>query len=112
MLRTPPRRVEAQMSGGGQERGIRSGTVATHLAVGLGKACEVAAAEMEADSEHVRQLETQLREGIQGQLQGVVLNGPDDPKHRWGLAEAGAGGGGGGGSSGRGCDDALPAQGF
>lgn len=35
-------RLEAQMSGGGQERGLRSGTVPTHLVVGLGKACEVA----------------------------------------------------------------------
>jgi cysteine desulfurase len=79
------------MSGGGQERGIRSGTVATPLVVGLGKACEVALREMETDSEHVRRLESKLREGIQGGLAGVVLNGPDDAKHRWAGGQ-GAGG--------------------
>jgi cysteine desulfurase len=80
----PAHRVEAQVSGGGQERGIRSGTVATPLVVGLGKACEVAQREMATDSAHVERLERRLRQGIQGALQGVVLNGPDDPKHRWG----------------------------
>lgn len=71
------------MSGGGQERGIRSGTVPHPLVVGLGKACEVARREMEVDSEHVRRLEAKLREGIQGRLAGVVLNGPDSAEHRW-----------------------------
>jgi hypothetical protein len=49
----PRVRLEAQMSGGGQERGLRSGTVPTAAVVGLGAACEVAAAEMEADSRHI-----------------------------------------------------------
>lgn len=40
--RRPRVRLEAQISGGGQERGLRSGTVPTHLVVGLGKAAEVA----------------------------------------------------------------------
>lgn len=47
-------RLEAQMSGGGQERGLRSGTVPTAVVVGLGAACEVAQQEMEADHAHVR----------------------------------------------------------
>lgn len=51
--RRPRVRLEAQMSGGGQERGLRSGTVPTAAVVGLGAACEVAAAEMEADHRHV-----------------------------------------------------------
>lgn len=50
--RRPRVRVEALQSGGGQERGIRSGTVPTPLAVGLGAACEVAQQEMEVWREH------------------------------------------------------------
>lgn len=50
----PRVRLEAQMSGGGQERGLRSGTVPTASVVGLGAACEVAGQEMAADHAHVR----------------------------------------------------------
>ncbi|CAL9769975.1 unnamed protein product [Musa acuminata subsp. burmannicoides] len=46
-------RVEPQMSGGGQERGIRSGTVPTPLAVGMGAACEIAEKDMEYDSRRI-----------------------------------------------------------
>lgn len=82
--RRPRVRLEAQMSGGGQERGLRSGTVPTAAVVGLGAACDVAAQEMEADSAHVRRLEQRLREGIMSQLEGVVLNGPSDvEQHRY-----------------------------
>ena len=45
--RRPRVRVEAPQSGGGQERGMRSGTVPTPLCVGLGSACQIAAEEME-----------------------------------------------------------------
>jgi cysteine desulfurase len=76
--RRPRVRLEAQMSGGGQERGLRSGTVPHPLVVGLGAAAEVAAAEMAADTAHVKRLERRLREGIAARLQGVVLNGPED----------------------------------
>jgi len=83
-LRRRPRvRVEAQMSGGGQERGLRSGTVPTPLAVGLGAACKVAQEEMDIDREHVARLEERLRSGIMSRLEGVVLNGPSDPAHRY-----------------------------
>ena len=47
MRRRPRVRVEPQMSGGGQERGLRSGTLPAPLIVGLGKACEVSIKEME-----------------------------------------------------------------
>ena len=47
MRRRPRVRLEAPQSGGGQERGMRSGTVPTHLVVGLGSACELAHQEME-----------------------------------------------------------------
>lgn len=81
--RRPRVRLEAQMSGGGQERGLRSGTLPTFLAVGLGKACEVAAAEMQADAAHVRRLASRLYEGVTSALPGVVLNG-DAEKRYWG----------------------------
>ncbi|GIL58368.1 hypothetical protein Vafri_13412 [Volvox africanus] len=81
--RRPRVRLEPLMSGGGQERGLRSGTVPTPLVVGLGAACEVAQREMEGDLRHVRRLEERLRTGITSQLQGVVLNGPADPAHRY-----------------------------
>mmetsp|Transcript_32349 Transcript_32349/g.71536 ORF Transcript_32349/g.71536 Transcript_32349/m.71536 type:complete len:461 (-) Transcript_32349:7-1389(-) len=81
--RRPRVRLEPIMSGGGQERGLRSGTVPTHLAVGLGKACEVAKQEMDADTRHVRRLEQRLREGLRSRLQGTQLNGPDDLTHRY-----------------------------
>jgi cysteine desulfurase len=81
--RRPRVRLEAQMSGGGQERGLRSGTVPASLVVGLGAACSVAAREMAADEAHVRRLEARLREGITSRLTGVQLNGPDDLAHRY-----------------------------
>eukprot|EP00882_Tetradesmus_deserticola_P015314 GHRQ01016311.1.p1 GENE.GHRQ01016311.1~~GHRQ01016311.1.p1 ORF type:complete len:180 (+),score=46.18 GHRQ01016311.1:555-1094(+) len=72
------------MSGGGQERGLRSGTVPTAAVVGLGAACEIASQEMAADHAHILKLEQRLRDGIMGQLQGVVLNGPEDVhRHRY-----------------------------
>ncbi|EFJ47065.1 hypothetical protein VOLCADRAFT_109150 [Volvox carteri f. nagariensis] len=81
--RRPRVRLEPLMSGGGQERGFRSGTVPTPLVVGLGAACEVAQREMEKDLAHVKRLEERLRTGIVSQLQGVVLNGPSDPAQRY-----------------------------
>ncbi|XP_072985655.1 cysteine desulfurase, mitochondrial-like [Typha latifolia] len=81
-LRRRPRvRVEPQMSGGGQERGIRSGTVPTPLAVGMGAACEIAAAEMDYDSRRVAALQERLLNGICSRLNGVVING--SVEHRY-----------------------------
>ncbi len=54
--RKPRVRIEAQMSGGGQERGLRSGTLPTPLVVGMGAACRVAAAEIDADSKWISYL--------------------------------------------------------
>lgn len=81
--RRPRVRLEAQMSGGGQERGLRSGTVPTFLAVGLGKACEVAVREMESDAAHVKNLADRLYHGITEKLQGVQLNGDESARY-WG----------------------------
>lgn len=81
--RRPRVRLEAQINGGGQERGIRSGTVPSFLVAGLGKACEVAAQEMENDRIHVERLAKKLYDGVTSKLEGVVLNG--DHEHRyWG----------------------------
>lgn len=64
--RRPRVRLEAQMSGGGQERGLRSGTVPTAAVVGLGAACEVAAAEMAADHAHIRRHAPHSTAGVSG----------------------------------------------
>merc|ERR1719333_636243 len=73
--RRPRVRVDPIMSGGGQERGLRSGTVPTPLAVGLGAACELASSEMEYDHSHVTRLSKMLVTGIQDKLDKVVRNG-------------------------------------
>lgn len=81
-LRRKPRvRVEPVQSGGGQERGIRSGTVPTALAVGFGKACEVAMQEMENDRRHAKKLWERLYNSITSRLDYVYLNG--DAEQRW-----------------------------
>ena len=67
--RRPRVRLEAQMSGGGQERGLRSGTVPHFLAVGLGAACEVAQQEMGRDQQHIKRLSDRLYHGITSQLE-------------------------------------------
>ncbi|KAL8167352.1 hypothetical protein V2J09_008851 [Rumex salicifolius] len=75
MRRRPRIRVEPQMNGGGQERGIRSGTVPTPLVVGFGAACELAMKELEYDDKRVRALQERLLNGIRSKLDGVVVNG-------------------------------------
>ena len=81
MRRRPRVRVEAQMSGGGQERGIRSGTVPTPLVVGFGAACELALQEMPYDEIHIRGLQQRLLQGIMSKIDGVVING--SMEHRY-----------------------------
>uniref|UniRef100_A0A914HEV6 cysteine desulfurase n=1 Tax=Globodera rostochiensis TaxID=31243 RepID=A0A914HEV6_GLORO len=78
--RRPRVRVEAQMSGGGQERGLRSGTVPAPLVVGIGEACAIAQREREFDYAHVSRLANRLMDGINARMQHVVRNG--DP-HAW-----------------------------
>lgn len=79
--RKPRVRIEALQSGGGQERGIRSGTVPTPLVVGLGAACEVSENEMEEDLEHVTRLSKKLVERIQNNITDIHRNG--DPEHTY-----------------------------
>lgn len=73
--RRPRVRIEPIISGGGQERGMRSGTVPHTLVVGLGSACEVAQQEMEYDRERISRLSERLIHGITSQLDHVIRNG-------------------------------------
>ena len=72
--RKPRVRIEAQMHGGGHERGMRSGTLATHQIVGMGEAFEIARQEMAAENERVRMLRDRLWQGI-SDMEEVYLNG-------------------------------------
>ncbi|KAK9173047.1 Aminotransferase class-V family protein [Cryptosporidium meleagridis] len=71
----PRRRIKPLIFGGGQERGMRSGTVPVPLAVGFGEACKIASSEMSSDSIHVKSLFDKLYKGITTQLPDVELNG-------------------------------------
>ncbi|XP_020598426.1 cysteine desulfurase, mitochondrial-like [Phalaenopsis equestris] len=85
-LRRRPRiRVEPQMNGGGQERGVRSGTVPTPLVVGFGKACEIAMKEMEYDGRRIAALQERLLKGIREKLDGVVVNGSIENRYAGNL---------------------------
>jgi cysteine desulfurase len=72
--RVPKLQLQAQMHGGGHERGMRSGTLATHQIVGLGEAAAIAAEEMAEESIRISQLRDRLWCGIQA-LGDVYLNG-------------------------------------
>ncbi len=72
--RKPRVRLEAQMHGGGHERGMRSGTLPTHQCVGMGEAFALAQAEMGADGERVRMLQKRLLTGLQD-IEQVFVNG-------------------------------------
>lgn len=72
--RKPRVRIEAQMHGGGHERGMRSGTLATHQIVGMGEAARIALEEMGADLERIRRLRDRLLTGIQD-MEEVYVNG-------------------------------------
>ncbi|KAJ3006126.1 cysteine desulfurase [Thoreauomyces humboldtii] len=73
--RRPRVRLEPIMSGGGQERGLRSGTVPTPLVVGLGAACSIAQKEMGYDAVRVKSLSERLVKGITAKVDHVVRNG-------------------------------------
>jgi len=79
-IRRKPRvRIEAQIHGGGHERGFRSGTLPTHQIVGMGEAARIAKAEMATDNERIRMLRDKLWAGLSS-MEAVVLNG--DLEHR------------------------------
>ncbi|MGG1947034.1 IscS subfamily cysteine desulfurase [Trinickia sp. NRRL B-1857] len=72
--RKPRVRIEAQMHGGGHERGMRSGTLATHQIVGMGEAFRIAREEMATENERIRMLRDRLLRGLT-QMEEVYVNG-------------------------------------
>ena len=77
--RKPRVRLEAQMHGGGHERGLRSGTLPTHQIVGMGEAFRIAKEEMATENERIRMLRDRLWTGL-SKIEQVFLNG--DWEHR------------------------------
>jgi len=78
--RKPRVRLEAQMHGGGHERGMRSGTLATHQIVGMGEACRIAKEEMEQDLAHVTAMRDRLWAGLNS-MEQVFINGDADKRY-------------------------------
>jgi cysteine desulfurase len=76
----PRVRLKAQIHGGGQERGMRSGTMPTPLCVGLGKAAQIALEDMEKDDARILQLRNYLYEKIKNNLESITLNGDLDAR--------------------------------
>ncbi len=72
--RKPRVRIEAQMHGGGHERGMRSGTLPTHQIVGMGEAYRIAKLEMGTEIERIRMLQNRLLNGLKG-IEEVYFNG-------------------------------------
>ena len=70
-------KLEAQMHGGGHERGMRSGTLPTHQIVGMGEAFAIAKADMQADCERITALRAKLWQGL-SEMPGVHLNGDSE----------------------------------
>jgi len=79
--RRPRVRLEPIISGGGQERGLRSGTLPTPLCVGLGTASRIAMEDFEKDTEWVNKLSERMYKGITSQLTDVILNGDADSRY-------------------------------
>ena len=77
--RKPRVRIEAQMHGGGHERGMRSGTLPTHQIVGMGEAFRIAKEEMATENERIRMLRDRLLNGLRD-IEEVYING--DLDHR------------------------------
>ena len=77
--RKPRVRIEAQIHGGGHERGMRSGTLPVHQIVGMGEACRIARQEMAEENARIAALRDRLWQGLQS-MEEIYLNG--DPEHR------------------------------
>lgn len=84
--RVPPIRLQPLLDGGGQESGLRSGTLNVPGIVGLAKSVEFCLADMEAESQRIRGLRDRLWAGLQAAIPGVRLNGPALGDSTWRLA--------------------------
>ena len=73
--------MEPIINGGGQERGLRSGTLAPPVVIGFGKACEVAQADMQSDLAHAERLSKRLIDGIESRVENTQLNGDRDARY-------------------------------
>ncbi len=78
--RKPRVRLEAQMHGGGHERGLRSGTLPTHQIVGMGEAFRIAKEEMASDNERIRMLHQRMLDGLKD-MEEVYINGDLEHRH-------------------------------
>ena len=74
--RKPRVRISAMMSGGGQERGMRSGTLSPALCVGLGEACKIYSKEMETENKKLTKLKNAFLEGIRSNVMKSILTVP------------------------------------
>ncbi|KAJ0097453.1 hypothetical protein Patl1_28137 [Pistacia atlantica] len=77
--------IEPLINGGGQEKGIRSGTLPTPLIVGFGSACEIARKEMDYDHKRITTLQDRLLNGIREKIHGVVINGSMERRYAGNL---------------------------
>ncbi|HEX5355249.1 MAG TPA: IscS subfamily cysteine desulfurase, partial [Aquabacterium sp.] len=77
--RKPRIRIEAQMHGGGHERGMRSGTLPTHQIVGMGEAFRIAKEEMATENVRIKALRDRLLAGLQG-IEQIFVNGDLDKR--------------------------------
>lgn len=84
--RTPPMRLEPQITGGGQQHGLRSGTLNVPGIVGLAKAIELCQEELPGETQRLASLRDQLWLGLSKHLDGLTLNGPELLRLDWRLA--------------------------
>ncbi|MBO6784390.1 MAG: aminotransferase class V-fold PLP-dependent enzyme [Alphaproteobacteria bacterium] len=78
--RRPRARLLAEISGGGQERGMRSGTLPVPLVVALGEAAEIAAGEMDREGERLARLRTRMLDRLSAEVESVTVNGSLDTR--------------------------------
>ncbi len=78
--RHPRMRLAPLLSGGGQERGLRSGTLPTPLIVGFGEACRIARVERQAEQTFIAGLRDRLLAGLRDRIPGLIVNGPAAPR--------------------------------
>eukprot|EP01006_Ploeotia_vitrea_P022375 TRINITY_DN54777_c0_g1_i1.p1 TRINITY_DN54777_c0_g1~~TRINITY_DN54777_c0_g1_i1.p1 ORF type:complete len:478 (+),score=-32.67 TRINITY_DN54777_c0_g1_i1:61-1494(+) len=83
--KNPRVRLYPQISGGGQERGLRSGTLAPALCVGLGEAARICKEELLRDEKWVKYLSNKLQSGIAARIPMVTINGNDDSRYAGNL---------------------------